>query len=383
MRAVIISSPPMLADRLSSQGAGRPGSIEIVAQRRDLLNLLENPVRRDFDLLIVEADVTNCAQQAFLREARELYDKAAFLLVAQQPNSETLVCAMRLGIREVIEDPVDTHQLTAAISRIATSKPAPEFQAKVFSFISCKGGSGATFIATNLAYGLASLAQQKVLLIDLHRDFGDVALYASNQTAKITLPDICSQIGKLNGSTLHASLTHVTQMFSVLAGAETHKRAAEVKPEHVGAILALARERYDYVFFDIGRQIDGVTLRALDATDVVFPVLQLTLPDIRDARRLVETLRALEYDDAKVQLTVNRHNPASKLTLNDAQRALDCKVEHVLPNDYTAASESVNRGMPLLQMESDAPVAKALESMARRMIGEKAPAKGFWARLLG
>ena len=43
---------------------------------------------------------------------------------------------------------------------------APTRKGKILAFISCKGGSGATFLAANLAYVLATQTNKKVALLD-------------------------------------------------------------------------------------------------------------------------------------------------------------------------------------------------------------------------
>ncbi len=79
------------------------------------------------------------------------------------------------------------------------------------------------------------------------------------------------------------------------------------------AVLRVARQHYDYVLLDVGRQIDAVSLRALDVTDTIYPVLQLALPDIRDARRLLDIFRSLGYVLDNIRLIVNRYEKGGKL----------------------------------------------------------------------
>ncbi|MBW8902387.1 MAG: hypothetical protein JF619_30720, partial [Massilia sp.] len=57
-------------------------------------------------------------------------------------------------------------------------------------------------------------------------------------------------------------------------------------------IVLNQHERHNLVL-DVGRQIDAISLRALDSTDAIYPVLQLGLPDIRDGRRLLDIFRSL------------------------------------------------------------------------------------------
>ena len=56
---------------------------------------------------------------------------------------------------------------------------------KVLAFMPCKGGSGATFIATNLGYQLAET--HSVLLIDLNLQFGDALSFVSDARPASTL----------------------------------------------------------------------------------------------------------------------------------------------------------------------------------------------------
>src|SRR5205085_432652 len=94
-------------------------------------------------------------------------------------------------------------------------------------------------------------------------------------------------------------LVHVAPGFGVLAAADDPGQTSEAKPEQIDTILRVARQHYDYILLDVGRQIDAVSLRALDSTDAIYPVLQLALPDIRDARRLVEVVTARRVPEAK------------------------------------------------------------------------------------
>ena len=51
--------------------------------------------------------------------------------------------------------------------------PAPAApQGEVLAFMACKGGSGASFIAANIAHILSTQSERKVALIDLDLQFG-------------------------------------------------------------------------------------------------------------------------------------------------------------------------------------------------------------------
>jgi pilus assembly protein CpaE len=144
----------------------------------------------------------------------------------------------------------------------------------------------------------------------------------------------------------------------------------------------VARQHYDYILLDVGRQIDALSLRALDKSDVIFPVLQLALPDIRDGRRLLDIFRSLGYPPERTRLIVNRYEKGGKLRLADLEHALGADVMHTVPNDYLSATDSVNQGIPLLQLSRNSSVARSLAELVEVVTQRRTPeSKGLFDRL--
>jgi pilus assembly protein CpaE len=200
----------------------------------------------------------------------------------------------------------------------------------------------------------------------------------------MTLSDVCSQIARIDGPFLDSCLVHVARGFGVLAAADDPATAKEAKPEHIDTILRLARQHYDYILLDVGRQIDAVSLRALDNTDTIYPVLQLALPDIRDARRLLDIFRSLGYASDNIRLIVNRYEKGGKLRLQDLHSALGAEVVHTIPNDYVAVTDSVNQGVPVLQLARGSAAARSLAELVELLTARRIPeSKGLFDRLFG
>src|SRR5471030_1487413 len=85
------------------------------------------------------------------------YPRMAFVLLCREQDPEFLLQAMRAGVREVLPSPPPTAKLYAALERIGEKLTRRvNNSGKVLAFISCKGGRGATFLATNLGYALSA-----------------------------------------------------------------------------------------------------------------------------------------------------------------------------------------------------------------------------------
>ena len=308
-----------------------------------------------------------------LERLGQLFPRMAFIVLSHDLSQAFLLRAMRAGVREVLPAEPGAEALALALDHIADKMGSQGgAQGKVLAFISCKGGSGSTFLATNLAYALSTGAK-RVALIDINLQFGDASLFVSDSKPLATLSDVATQIHRLDASFLASSMLAVTPNFSILAAPSDPAHASDVKPEHIDAIVALARRQYDFVVLDVGRSLDPVSIRALDHADTIFPVLQMTLPYIRDGKRLLTVFRNLDYSRGKVELIVNRHDKNSDIRLKDLEEAFDNPSLRTMPNHYDAAAKSVNQGVPILQLAPDSPLSAALGAMAREMTGAAAP----------
>jgi pilus assembly protein CpaE len=308
-----------------------------------------------------------------------LYPKLEVVLVGGADSPDVLRRALRLGVREVVHGPAARDELVEALGRLTVRGQAGSGErGKVLSFLSCKGGSGATFLATNLGYALAALEGKSVLLIDLNLQFGDAALFVSSAQATTSIADVAHNIHRLDRELLQSSMTQVSPQFSVLPAPEDPARAADVLPEHVEAILAQARTMYDFVVIDAGRSLSAVTLKALDQCELVYAVLQLTLPYVRDARRLRDVFRSLDYPARKIRWIVNRHTKGSEITLDDVRKVLAIDDAEALPNQYDVAASSVNQGVPVDRLAPNSAIARALRALADGVAPEKARPRGGW-----
>ena len=383
MKALMISRDAQLHDEIAAQGAARMPVLRLLERRPGLRDAVDRMLPDAPELVIVDASGIDADEADLLERLARQYPAAVLMLLTRGQQQDVLIRAMRAGTREVLQLPLVHKAFHEAMDRVDIQAGVTQMRdGKVLAFISCKGGSGATFLSTNFAYALAALAGCKVLLIDLHGQFGDATLYVSDQKPAMTLSDICAQITRMDGAFLASCLVHVTPNFGVLAAADDPGHKVDMQPEHMDRILGVARQHYDYIVLDVGRQIDALSLRALDSADAIYPVLQLALPDIRDGRRLLDIFRSLGYPGERLRLIVNRYEKGGRLRLADLEQALGAAVVHTVPNDYLAATDSVNQGIPLLQLSRTSAVARSLADLVEQVTARRVTeSRGLFDRL--
>ncbi|MDY0961149.1 AAA family ATPase [Massilia sp. CFBP9026] len=377
MKIAVLSRDERHLIELSRQLRARPGSdeVDMIAGTAARLSTMADEAVPD--LLIVDAPRADEGELDQLERLGHLFPRMAFIVLSEDLSQDFLLRAMRAGVREVLAAKPLPADLVAAVDHVAEKLGSQgAAQGRVLAFISCKGGSGSTFLATNLAYALSAGGAKRVALIDMNLQFGDASLFVSDSKPLATLSDVATQIHRLDPSFLSSSMVSVTPNFSVLAAPSDPAHASDVKPEHIDAIIKLARRQYDFIVLDVGRSLDPVSIRALDHADTIYPVLQTTLPYIRDGKRLLTVFRNLEYGNDKVELIVNRHDNNSDIRLKDLEEAFDTTHLRTMPNHYDAAARSVNQGVPVTRLAPDSQLSMALMTMARGLTGEAEPVQG-------
>ena len=333
------------------------------------------------DLMIVDGMCCDPHELVQIEYVTTHHPKIAVVLLCATQTPEFLINAMRAGVREVLPSPPATDALEAAVNRIASKLTGGHGKraGKILAFIPCKGGSGATFLATNLAYQLAET--KSVLLVDLNLQFGDALSFVHDGKPASTLADVAQGINRLDASFLAASTVKITPSYSILAGPEDLSKAMEVKPEHIDAILGLALTQYDFVLLDISRSLDAMTIKALDRAYRIFPVLQAGLPSLRNAHKLLTAFKSLGYQADKIEFIVNRFEKGGDINLDDIQRTLGTSNLRTVPNSYKEVNTSINHGNALAKDGRSSVLIKNLAEFAVSLSPKTEESRSLLGRL--
>lgn len=384
MKVQIVSPNVLRSEQMRGALAREPAVTSIGASLLPLSHSAAALMNGGVDVLLLDGSVDPHAQLEALERIQGARGSMQTVLLLEQESSDVLLRALRMGVREVVPVTALERDLVPALRRLQRlASERGDRRAKVLSFFSCKGGSGATFLAANLGYALAQAPETRVLLIDLNLQFGDAHLLVSDRKPTMSIADLAREIERVDLAFLKASMLDILPNYGLIPSPEDPTHAREVRPAHIDSLLALARSEFDYVILDLGRSLDAVTVRALDQSDFVMPVLQVTVPFVREARRFLQLLRSLDYPSAKVRPLVNRYLKSAELTLDDVTRALGMDVFATIPNHYSSVAASVNQGVPVMKLARSSPVSRSLEGLAKSFREQSVPGGGWLKKMLG
>ncbi|SEB25227.1 AAA family ATPase [Variovorax sp. YR216] len=335
------------------------------------------------DLLLVDGMCCDANELVLVEHVTTHHPKTAIVLLCATHTPEFLLNSMRAGVREVLPSPASAAALEAVVERVAAKLAGSNSHAsgKVLAFMPCKGGSGATFLATNLAWQLAE--HHSVLLVDLNLQFGDALSFVSDEKPKSTIADVAREFSRLDASFLVASAVKVTPSFGLLAAPEDPSMAMEVQPEHIDAILHLAGLTYDFVLLDMSRALDTLSIRALDRAHRIYPVLQAGLPGLRNARKLLNVFKSLGYAQDKIEPLVNRFDKSGEIGAQEVRRSLGGAAHRLIADAPKEVAAAINRGIPLAQLSRSSPVVRNLGELVYALSPRQEVSPSLFNRLFG
>jgi pilus assembly protein CpaE len=323
--------------------------------------------RDEPQLMLVDGMCCDVGELAQVEYVTTHHPSVAVILMCSTHSPEFLINSMRAGVREVLPSPAAAPALEAAVDRVAAklAKKPVASAGKVLAFMPCKGGAGATFLATNVGWQLAET--KNVLLIDLNLQFGGALSFVHDGKAPSNMATVAKDISRLDASLLAASTVKVAPTYSILASPDDVAQAMEVKPEHVDALLTLAVTQYDFVILDIPRSLDTIAIKALDRAWRIFPVLQSSLADLRNATRLLDAFRSLGYPTEKTEFVVNRYEKSNEIGFDQIQRSLGNARVKTVVNSYREVNGAINHGDPLTRVARGSTVARQLVDFAEAL----------------
>jgi pilus assembly protein CpaE len=358
-----------------------PAGVEInvhVGDARRLLAVMQKDLP---NLVLLDLPTADNAAFEQIEAATLRVPGVMVLLVSPDPSIDLLKRAMQAGVRHVLPAPLNKNSVLSAVDYLRESASLSSRlvtnDGELLAFLNAKGGSGSTFLASNLGYALAATGK-KVLLVDLNLFFGDLVTNVTDREPGSSVLDLARQGDILDASLLASSVLAARENLYVLAAPLLPYRSDVLTPAVLQKILELALGEYDFVILDVGRTLDPTSIKALDLATRIYLILQLSLPAIQNVKRIETVFEGLGYGQDKLNVVVNRYEKNGAIGLGELERATQTKVARTVPASYEAVMASINQGVPLPMLLPRDDVTHVLQAWANDLSPVTLKPKKHW-----
>jgi pilus assembly protein CpaE len=302
---------------------------------------------------VVIVDVTTHDAQRAVR-AIELI-RATTLQIAifangEMTNPANIVASMRAGAGEYVDHAAGSNALSEALTRFAamrTRAPGVAGKARVFTFLSAKGGAGCTTAAVNTAVALQQ-SYGDVVLVDF-APIGHAALHL-NLRPQFGVLDALQNLHRMDVSLLDGLMTPTKEGLHLLAGPQ-QPYPTEPTPGELARLFDLLVNHYRFVVVDASSRLDPTTRLLSDLSNAVLVVAQTDVVSLWSVGRIHTFLEEGNERD-RLRIVLNRYKKIPGFTDEDVEQATSCKVLWKVPNAFHSVSPAIDHGTPVVLQEN-------------------------------
>jgi pilus assembly protein CpaE len=309
------------------------------------------------NLIVIETSLGRDQLLGELDRLAECCDAGTKVIIVGRTNDVALYRELlRRGVSDYLISPIDQFQFLDSLSNIYNN-PETDPVGNVIAFIGAKGGVGSSTICHNVAWAMSQTAQSNVIVADFDLPFGTTGL-DFNQDPVQGIADALLNPDRLDEVLLDRLLTKCTEQLSIFAAPVVLDRDYDITSESCNAVIDVIRQHVPYVVLDLPHMwTDWVKSVLFHADEIVITAIP-DLANLRNAKNLVDMLKAKRPNDAPPKLVLNMAKMPKRpeIAAKEFATALGIQPLQIIEFDSEAFGQSANNGQ---MIEEHSPKAKA------------------------
>ncbi len=342
------------------------------------------------DILLMDINMPGMDGIATTERVSATYPATSIIMMSVQGEADYLRRSMLAGAREFLVKPFSSDELTTSIRQVHAREKQKRSRmvmvmpggpggpadggrkdGKIVTLFAPKGGVGRTTLAVNLAVALAGEQRQTVTLVDGSFQFGDVGVLLNLNPKNKSIIDVVTDPGAIDEELVDTTLIHHSTGIKVLLAPPSPEMAELVTVEQIRRMMNRLRATNDFTVIDLWPHFNDVTLALLDMSDVILTILTLEISNIKNIRLFLEVAEQLGYSE-RLKLVLNRADSAFGIRVADVESSVGRKIDHQVVSDGRTVVYALNRGVPFVWSNSQAPVSEDILKISRALVAEAA-----------
>jgi pilus assembly protein CpaE len=326
------------------------------------------------NVIILESDSRAEDILAGLDHLAEVCDSGTRVIVIGRINDVTLYRELtRRGVNEYLIAPVGTIDIVRAVCGLF-SAPDAKPVGRIIAVIGAKGGVGASTIAHNIGWAIARDLALDSVVTDLDLAFGTAGL-DYNQDPPQGIADAVFSPDRIDSGFIDRLLSKCTDHLSLFAAPATLDRVYDFGAEAFDSILDALRGSIPCVVLDVPHQWTGWTKRLLVSADDILVVAGPDLANLRNAKNMVDLLRAARPNDRRPYYCLNQVNVPKRpeITPADFAKALEDPPLAAIPFEPQLFGTAANNGQMIAEVSANHKTADVFRQFAQILTGRAEP----------
>ena len=322
------------------------------------------------NVILIETDNRTDEILRGLDHLAEVCDAGTRVIVVGRVNDVALYRGLtRRGVSEYLIGPVGTLDVVRAICGLFSS-PDAKAVGRVIAVVGAKGGVGASTVAHNIAWAIGRDLALDSVVADLDLAFGTAGL-DYNQDPPQGIADAVFSPERVDNAFVDRLLSKCTDHLSLLAAPATLDRVYDFGADAFDTTLDSLRSSIPCVVLDVPHQWGAWTKRILVSADDILVVAGPDLANLRNAKNLVDLLRASRPNDHRPHYCLNQVGVPKRpeITPADFAKALENDPLAVIPFEPQLFGSAANNGQMIAEVSAGHKTAELFRQMAQALTG--------------
>jgi pilus assembly protein CpaE len=307
---------------------------------------------------------------AGLDSLAEFCDAGTRVIVIGRYNDVLLYRELvRRGVSDYLILPVGTLDIVRAVCGLY-SAPDAKPVGRVIAVVGAKGGVGASTVAHNIGWAIARDLSLDSVVTDLDLPFGTAGL-DYNQDPPQGIADAVFSPERIDNAFVDRLLSKCSDNLSLLAAPATLERVYDFGAEAFDAIFDSLRASVPCIVLDVPHQWTGWTQRTLLSADDILIVAAPDLANLRNAKNLVDFLKAARANDHRPFYLLNQVGIPKRPEIKPADfaKALDDEPAAIIPFEPQIFGTAANNGQMIAEVSAGHKVAETFRHLAQILTG--------------
>jgi pilus assembly protein CpaE len=300
----------------------------------------------------------------------EVCDAGTRVVVIGHVNDVVLYRELvRRGVNDYLIAPIGTIDVVRSICGLF-SAPDAKAVGRIIAVIGAKGGIGASTVAHNVAWAVARELRLDTVVVDLDLGFGTAGL-DYNQDPPQGIADAVFTPDRIDNAFIDRLLSKCTDHLSLLAAPATLDRVYDFSAEAFDPIVDSLRATVPCIVLDVPHQWSGWTKKTLIGADDILVVAGPDLANLRNAKNLLDLLKAARPNDRRPRYCLNQIGMAKRPEIKPADfaKALEDEPAAVIPFEPQVFGTAANNGQMIAELSSSHRVAEIFRQLAQSLTG--------------
>lgn len=322
------------------------------------------------NLIVFETDLSGAVLLEQVGQLAEVCDEGTDVLAMGSANDvHTYRSLITEGISDYLVAPFNAVQVFEAIEAVVIDPDAPP-RGRIIAFVGSKGGTGSSTLAHNVAWSLAQLYEDDVIILDLDIAFGTASMTFNTETQQ-GIHDALEQPDRLDEVLLNRYMTEPIEHIKLLAAPASLEVNSHISVESLESLLEMVRRTAPFIVLDIPHSWADWAQHALMQSDEIVLTSTLDLISLRDTKNLIELLEPKRANDAPLRLVINHRGayPKTELSDKDFESALGGSASLIIAHDPALFGEAANNGQVIGAMKPNDKVVASFHELAKLVSG--------------